>query len=93
MGNSNLRLPGWAQTALAAALLISISVNGTLLLNDRNNMAKFIEEQRGFTATVARTINGQNRIFDRLCGLLTQTHEQRLESIKLYPLTMPEDLK
>ena len=93
MANSNLKLPGWAQSAMTALLLISLGVNGTLLLIDRNNISKFIEKQELATSAIIKVINSQNRLFDRFCGLLTESHEQRLNSIKLYPLTRPEDIK
>ena len=89
----NLKLPGWAQAALVSFLLISLGVNGTLLLIDRNNIATLVKEQKDIMSAVVVTVNSQNRIIDRVCGLLTLNYEQRMKHLTTFPLTRPEDIR
>jgi low affinity Fe/Cu permease len=97
------KLPGWTYyiiVGLSTITLLSLGVNGTLLTRDRDNINKMIEEQKTVSAAInsivtlqTKTINNQNRILDRICGLLPLDYKQRTDHLRRFPLTAPEDIK
>lgn len=79
------RMPGWGYyiiSGLAGALVISLSITGTLLMMDRTEWTTAVKK----IVSVQET---QGVILHKLCMLAPLDHKGRVEHLKLFPFTWP----
>lgn len=90
------KLPGWVTyviSALAAMVIGSVSLNGTLIFQDRNEIIKAVGEIKSMVVKQTEFNTSQKEVLQHICFALTLNHADRLEHLKYYPFTWSDKVK